>query len=141
MTQGIRDICFGNTNNNSSPIDFLLAHTANSNDVVINEILFNPRTDGDDFVELFNRSEKVIDLSSLRIADEANIPQLITEESFLLFPNSFTVITVDKENILQEYPLSVESRIIEINNLPHQLKIVLGQRVGGDLLCYLNLGS
>lgn len=110
--------CSGNSISDDNQSFIALPSMANSNDIVINEILFNPRTDGVDFVELFNRTDKVIDLSSLRIADEANIPQLITEESFLLLPKSFTVITESKENILQEYPLGVESRIIEVDNLP-----------------------
>lgn len=46
-----------------------LAEEALSNDVVVNEVLFNPKPDAFDYVELYNRSNKIIDVNKLYIAN------------------------------------------------------------------------
>ncbi|RYF85129.1 MAG: hypothetical protein EOO00_14450, partial [Chitinophagaceae bacterium] len=66
-TTGLRD-CAGNSLLNEqiitgkpSPVE--------QEDIIINEILFNPRTNGYDYVELYNRSDKIIDASVLSVCN------------------------------------------------------------------------
>ncbi len=63
-------------------------------DVIINEIHFTPSTTtlvpNTEFVELYNRSTKLIDLSDLDFEDAASIVQL---PFYILFPNQYVVIT------------------------------------------------
>lgn len=99
-----------------------LPSIADKNDLVINEILFNSRSGSVDFVELYNRSEKVITLKNCQIAnfvgDTIGSLKMITEETILVFPKDYIVLTENKTDIIQQYPLSVEKNIFEINDLP-----------------------
>ena len=99
-----------------------LPSLADKNDLVINEILFNARSGSVDFVELFNRSDKAITLQNWLIADFDNDTianlKVITDNPFLLFPQEYVVLTENKLDIIQQYPLSVANSILEITDLP-----------------------
>lgn len=79
------------------------------NDIVINEILFNPIGDGADFVELYNPTQKVWNLSEIFITNrkeedlQKRIP--ITDKNELFFPNEYIVLTENPGNIKNNYPL------------------------------------
>lgn len=80
-------------------------------DVVINEILFNPLGDGVDFIELYNNSFKVFDLSALKIASIRNSPPNppdtgiydISDEAELLMPGAYVCITPSPQIVLEQY--------------------------------------
>lgn len=114
--------CSGNSISNTTSRTIALPSIAGKNDLVINEILFNPRSGGVDFVELYNRSEKVISLEKWLIAnfDDDTIANLkvITEVPILVFPKEYIVVTEDKTEIIQQYPMSVADNIFEIKDLP-----------------------
>lgn len=81
---------------------------ADSLDIVINEILPNPFLGGEEYVELYNRSDKTIDLSSLSIlmrnADMSfnkAYPLSHKKEPFL--PDTYLLLTKSKENVCQFY--------------------------------------
>jgi len=50
-------------------LKFTFPQSPNANDIVINEILFNPFTGGVDFVEVYNRSSKSFNLNKLLISN------------------------------------------------------------------------
>lgn len=54
--------CVGNAVGMHNTAQLGIAQTAAAGELIINEILFNPATGGYDFVELYNNSNKVIDL-------------------------------------------------------------------------------
>lgn len=98
---------------------FALAQKEVAGDIVINEILFNPRPSGFDFVEFYNRSDKVLDLKNWLVSnDDTSNLKAIVKESYLIVPNQYVVITEDIENIVSEYPNSVSKRFIQIEDLP-----------------------
>jgi len=78
-----------------------LANIAQTNDVVINEILFNPKPDGADYVELYNRSNNIIDLKDCFIGNRSGAVigslKQVSQDHRLLFPGDYLLIT---ENIL-----------------------------------------
>ncbi len=117
--------CSGNTIGMNDTARFAISDTAQVGDVVINEILFNPRTAGYDFVELYNRSNKVIDLKQLDIQEkDFNDPQNILEqspassESYLLFPGEYVILTQNAENVSLQYFCQNPNALVE-TSLPN----------------------
>ena len=86
--------CAGNNISTNNSARFGLPQRADSFDMVVNEILFNPLPAGVDYVELYNRSNKIIDLGKIYIANRnsnnvlSSIYQLTTE-NLLFFPKGF----------------------------------------------------
>lgn len=116
----LRD-CAGNQNTNSST-SFVLPENAAIGDILINELLFNPLPYGADFVELYNKSDRIIDLKGWYLANLNNDTiankKLIFKNSFLLKPKEYLVLTDDKNNILNTYSKAVADRTLEISTLP-----------------------
>ena len=97
---------------------FTLPEQAQVGDIVINEILANPLNGGQDFIELYNRSTKVIDLKDWQIANYYNdtISNLKTiSNHFILEPNSYVAISEDTSFLLENYPASVSGRLIQMD--------------------------
>jgi hypothetical protein len=97
---------------------FILPEQAQVGDIVINEILANPSNGGQDFIELYNRSSKVIDLKDWQIANYYNdtISNLKTiTNHFILEPNSYVAISEDTSFLLEHYPASVSGRFIQMD--------------------------
>jgi Lamin Tail Domain len=108
---GIRD-CNGNAvNEKGNSVSFALPEKADSLDVVINEILFNPLPGGSDFVELYNRSAKFINLKNWRIGDytggEVQMDRIITDKDLMLTPGAYLVLTPDADAVIGQYPLAI----------------------------------
>jgi hypothetical protein len=91
--------CRGNFLPAASSARVGLPSVPDSLDIVINEILFDPKTGGDDFIELFNRSKKIIDLSGISIASRSSssgtigTPIKIPVENYLFFPGDYIALT------------------------------------------------
>ena len=71
--------CSGNLLKESQ-IKFGIPKSADSSDVVLNELLFNPKTGGEDFVEIYNRTEKLVLLKEWFIT----LPKVILPNSMLV---------------------------------------------------------
>jgi len=92
--------------------------TAVSKDIIINELLSNPRGSGSDFVELFNNSSKVINMRNWKLGKEGEDVQVedaevITELPILLFPGEYLFVSENSQNIASEYPLSHTENFVE----------------------------
>ncbi len=88
------------------------------NDVVINEILLNPETGGARFIEFYNRSEKVIDIANLKIADLKRGDVKPISSNFLLFPRKYVVLTDNPLYIQTRYKAENYRKTILKNRLP-----------------------
>lgn len=122
---GVKD-CSGNEALINNTAQFGLAVPAEKFDVVINEILFNPLTDGFDYVELYNRSDKFIDLSKLYLAeysleDTTAVSEItsITTTSKLILPGTYMLITEDVVNVAANYFVSETGNFIQNTNTPN----------------------
>jgi hypothetical protein len=115
--------CGGNIIGSAKTARVGLSALADSFDVVINEILFNPPSNGTDYVEIYNRSNKIIDLKQLSIANRnslnviSSIKQL-SAENYLLFPQDFMVITEDKQLVLNKYVANNLDAFVLVNPMP-----------------------
>ncbi|HTM91334.1 MAG TPA: lamin tail domain-containing protein, partial [Flavisolibacter sp.] len=100
-----------------------LAEETLSNDVVINEILFNPRPNAFDYVEIYNRSNKIVDASKLYIANKnaagvlASIKKL-SETPFYIFPDDYIVVTEDAASLKHEYLVHNPQNVLVLSSLP-----------------------
>ncbi len=103
-------------------LKFGLPESADSLDILINEILFNPRPTGVDFVEIFNSSLKFINLRDWSVANFENgiltNQANITSEDFLMTPGDHLAVTVDPEILKGEYLASKEQNFIHVRRLP-----------------------
>ena len=83
---------------------FALPEKANNGDLLINEILFNPRPGGYDFVELYNKSAKAINLMGLYLANEkSGGSKTQIQSDYLLLPGKYVLITENPGNIQLSY--------------------------------------
>ena len=85
-------------------------------DIIINEIMFDPLTGGSDWVELYNNSNKLIDLFEwqlAKISDGLIANNDVIEQHYLLEPGDYVVLTENISQITQNYPASVLGKFIE----------------------------
>ena len=100
-----------------------LPEEAANQDVVINEILFNPKSNGFDYVEFFNQSNKIIDASKLFAAnrnstgDIASIKKIFPTP-YYIFPGDYFVITEDASSLQMNYLVKNPDGIIVLRSLP-----------------------
>lgn len=119
--------CVGNVMEDTSPVSFGLPGQAVEGDVAINEILFNPKDDnvkGVDFVEIYNRSDKIIDLGKMLLATEDKetgaivSPKPISESGFLFFPGQYMVLTTKPGIVQTQYYTENTNAFIKMASLP-----------------------
>lgn len=105
-----------------SKASFALPEPAAEKDLVLNEILFNPRPTGVDFVEVYNKSEKFITLKDWSLANYVNSEILnaktVSSEDLLIAPNEYIAFTEDKNILKGEYVQAHEDRIFVVDDLP-----------------------
>lgn len=93
-------------------------------DLIINELLFNPMPGGVNYIELYNRSGKILDLKNHRVSNMDTITGFFSSikdvslESFLVFPGEFVVLTTRPEVVKQQYPASYASTFVAMPSLP-----------------------
>lgn len=117
------------------------------NDLVINEILFNPETGGSDYVEIYNNSPNLFSTKDLRILEIDSDTDMLVDfvhvrTNVLLVPQSYHVFSEDKENIVDRYHAN-KQRISEVSlpNYPDESAIVAllnGQLDTLDFVHYLS---
>ena len=111
----LRD-CAGNTLFHSPVIPFVVPQEAAPGDLIINEILFNPPPNGVDFVEIYNKSDKFINLQNWVIAN-ATTNRIITTEMRIMPPQSYLALTPDLIKLKQQYSRTIDS-LVQVVSLP-----------------------
>jgi hypothetical protein len=97
--------------------------TPQAGDVVINEILFNPKTGGVDFVELYNISDKMIEMKNNKIANrkvatgDLDKAYRITG-SYILQPHQYVVLCTNPDVVCEHYHCEQPVAFITIPTMP-----------------------
>jgi len=102
--------------------EFGLPESAEPADIIVNEILFNPRPTGVDFLELVNNSQKFINLKGWSIGNLENglvtSSNPIIHNDYLLKPGEYLLLTEDISALKGQYTIPGEINVIVVNNLP-----------------------
>jgi hypothetical protein len=116
--------CMGNAFNVESTGRFALPEIAQANDIVINEVLSNEKDGASDFVELYNRSSKIIDLATLQLSQfdtSMNVPvnaDFIAPDGYLIFPGEYLVLTDDIAGVKDFYSTTNPNGFLEMSSFP-----------------------
>lgn len=116
--------CSGNLLDSIQSVRVAIPDSIIPRDIVINEILPDPYIDGEKFIELYNCSDKILDLRNLVLSSVDTLENVlsgetsITDESFLFFPGDYIILTKDPADIRKHYLTPVPDVSIKLNSLP-----------------------
>ena len=102
---------------------FAIPQEAEFNDIIINEILFDAWLDDGEYVELYNRSDKVIDLRQLLFSRiNADIYDTayysVQPNAGQIFPDEYLLLCKNKESVLDVYYSENPDMIYDFDNFP-----------------------
>jgi len=126
---GLSD-CAGNTLVRQDTIRFGLPGKPEKNDLVINEIMFNPETGEPRYVEIFNAGKRIIDWKKCYLGNLSGTISVkpITAERLSL-PGEYVAITTDTGSLLLAYKMVAREHLLK-NDLPSMYDS------GGNLTLY-----
>jgi signal peptidase I len=92
-------------------------------EMVINEILFNPKSGVSDYVEFYNRSNKIFDANKLYIANRnssgaISSAKLISTIPYYIFPGDYIVATEDAVNLPLNYMVQNPDAVFVVSSMP-----------------------
>lgn len=97
---------------------------AGAADVVINEVLFNPPEMGARYIELYNRSNKTIDLKDYLITSKDTLQgflttiQEISAESRLFFPDDYIVLSNNPDAVRRTFHTPDPGAFVRLGAMP-----------------------
>ncbi|WP_165305107.1 lamin tail domain-containing protein [Pedobacter sp. SYP-B3415] len=121
-TPGVRD-CAGRPVVAEGEFNIFIPDTVAAGDLLISELLSNPRLGGVDFVELYNASNKILDLSGLHVAraDSTGKPadaRPLSEETLLMEPETYRAFSTSTQILLNQYALALPRTLTQVSRLP-----------------------
>lgn len=92
-------------------------------DILISEVLFNPRSGSVDFIEIYNQTNHVLDLKELSLANVSSSGNLsniksLSNISQLIAPKSYWVLTTNPEDIKRQYKVENLDQFVKMSSLP-----------------------
>ncbi len=90
-------------------------------EILLSEVLFNPKPGGEDFVEVYNSSDKTMNLKNWKLArlgtggQISDIKELISYD-LLLKPKGFVAFTKGKSFLTDNYPKT--GKVVEVQQMP-----------------------
>ena len=103
---------------------FGLPEPVSTGDILFNEILFNPLPGDQDYIELYNASEKIIDASCLYLvsvsSETGDTSELVpvSGENRCILPGAFYAVTTDREAVIRRYFACVPENVFQTGQLP-----------------------
>jgi hypothetical protein len=92
-------------------------------DIVLNEILFDPRYGASDYVEVLNKSNKIVDANKAYIANRNSSNGIASIKKwsgapFYIFPDEYILLTEDALSVQQEYLVENPGNVLVVPVLP-----------------------
>ena len=115
--------CKNNVIGNSNKAKVGMPVDPATGELIVNEILFNPRPNGFDYVEFYNKSNKIFDASRLYIANRnssnviSNIRQL-SATPLLVFPEDYIAVTENAASLSLNYLVKNPDWVLALSSLP-----------------------
>ena len=122
--------CIGNVISGSNTAQLFIASPVAKYDLVVNEIFFDPKPsvnaqpEGVDYVEIYNRSNKVIDLKTVYLATRstssgqvASLRQISSTSRFMQ-PNTFVVVTESPAIVQRDFVANDPAAFITVSSMP-----------------------
>ncbi|HJS55595.1 MAG TPA: lamin tail domain-containing protein [Chitinophagaceae bacterium] len=93
-----------------------------SSEAIVNEILFNPRSGGSDYVEFYNRSNEIFDANKLYIANRnsngvVSSAKLLSATPYYIFPGDYVVVT-ENDNLSLYYLVQNPNAVFIVPSMP-----------------------
>ena len=115
--------CSGNTITIRNETKTGWAMPSDTGMIVINEILFNPPSDGSDYVEVLNKSTNIIDLKDIYIATKNGIGEVVSlqtasVQSRLIFPEDHYLLSENVAWLPQRFSITAPDRQLQTSSFP-----------------------
>jgi len=118
---GLTD-CEGNAQEGNNAASFLIPFDLRPGDLIINEVLADPLTGGRDYVELYNRSDRSVNLRGTFLANYSNDTistlRIITSNNYAVQPQGYVCLTQDTMDIIGKYINHGIGNFIQMSSLP-----------------------
>ena len=100
-------------------------------EILFNELLFDPLTEGADYIEFYNNSSTVVDLSSLSLSNSLTAPaNAFAAMPRQILPYEYVAVTVDRDAVVEGYPCASPNAVYEASRIPSM------PDEGGTLILY-----
>ena len=122
--------CRGNIIAGNNTAQLFLPSPVEKYDLVVNEIFFDPKPsinaqpEGVDYVEIYNRSNKIIDLKTVYVANRSTSTGMVTNlkqvsaTTRYLQPKSFVLVTESPEIVMRDFVALDPTAFITVSSMP-----------------------
>jgi len=115
---GIKD-CAGNVSNIILTAPFAIGDSTYKNCLVVNEVLFNPQTGGNKYIELYNPTSHTYNLKDLNLTDINDTSLfIVSTEGFYAFPGDYIVLTENAKGVTNYFHTPYPKKIVEMSSFP-----------------------
>jgi hypothetical protein len=119
---GIKD-CTGNIISSNSTAQFAIAEPVSLNDIVVNEVLFDPLDNGVEWIEIYNRSNKIIDLREIYLCSQDNYGNLVSIYQIApngrqILPKEYIVLSKNQSAIKAQYACPNANGFLDMSSIP-----------------------
>ncbi|TKC04735.1 hypothetical protein FA048_18805 [Pedobacter polaris] len=108
---------------NTASFFYVKPYILKKGDVLISEVLSNPKTGGVDFIEIYNNTNQILDLKELQLANidatgsPANIKN-VSSTSVYMPAKTYWVLTTSPTVVKQQYNTKFLDQFIQMSSLP-----------------------
>ena len=117
--------CAGNMLDKHMKLTFRKPLNCDSMDLIINEILFDPHLTGGEFIEIYNKSMKTIDLKDFYIvlkdpfSEEQGPSFVLSKTPFTIDPGNYLALTGNIDLVTDNYRFQSRNDFLEMEDMPN----------------------